>query len=531
MLILQGVTFRHPHRDVLFSDINFTVNKQAKIALTGNNGTGKSTLLKIMAGELQPSAGVVKASTQPYYVPQLFGQFNGITIAQALHIEQKLNALKAILDGMVRDENLVLLNDDWAIEERCAEALAYWQLEALDLRARMSTLSGGQKTKVFLAGIMIHNPELVLLDEPSNHLDADSRSRLYNYIQHARNTLIIVSHDTALLKLLHPVCELNKHGITTYGGNYDFYREQKQLAQEALQQDVKNKEKALRKARETERESIERQQKLDARGKRKQEREGLPTISMKTFQNSAEKSTARMKDVHAGKVDAISEELNLLRKTLPGTDKMKMGFDYTALHKGKILVTAKDLNFGYNDQMLWEEPLNFQVVSGERLVIKGANGCGKTTLIKLLLGSLEPGSGSIERAAASHIYIDQDYSLINNHLSVYQQAQQYNSGALQEHEIKIRLTRFLFIKEDWDKPCSALSGGEKMRLILCCLTIDNHAPDMILLDEPTNNLDLQNIEMLTTAINDYEGTLIVVSHDVYFLKQVKAERSIELKAR
>ncbi|MDB5149150.1 MAG: transporter related, partial [Mucilaginibacter sp.] len=245
-----------------------------------------------------------------------------------------------------------------------------------------------------------------------------------------------------------------------------------------------------------------------------------------TLKNSAEKSTSKMKGIHAEKTGSIAQELSQLRTQLPDIDKMKMDFDNSSLHKGKVLITAKDLNFGYGYQQLWNPPLSFQITSGERLVIRGANGSGKTTLIKILLGQLEPQSGTIERAGVKAIYIDQDYSLINNKLIVYKQAEEFNSGVLQEHDIKIRLNRFLFTKEYWDKPCSALSGGEKMRLMLCSLTISNQAPDMIILDEPTNNLDIQNIEILTAAINDYRGTLIVVSHDEYFLKQVNVEEEI-----
>ncbi|MDM1524333.1 ABC-F family ATP-binding cassette domain-containing protein, partial [Empedobacter sp. 225-1] len=124
--------------------------------------------------------------------------------------------------------------------------------------------------------------------------------------------------------------------------------------------------------------------------------------------------------------------------------------------------------------------------------------------------------------------IDQDYSLINNHLQIYEQAQEFNQTGLQEHEVKIRLDRFLFSKDDWDKPCHTLSGGERMRLMLCCLNIANQSPDIIILDEPTNNLDLQNIEILTNAINEYEGTLIVISHDKTFLQEINIERTIEL---
>ena len=134
----------------------------------------------------------------------------------------------------------------------------------------------------------------------------------------------------------------------------------------------------------------------------------------------------------------------------------------------------------------------------------------------------------IKRVANKAVYIDQDYSLIDNRLSIYEQAQQFNVSALQEHDTKIRLSRFLFWREDWANPCRALSGGERMRLMLCCLTINKQAPDIIVLDEPTNNLDIQNIEILTASINEYRGTLVVVSHDESFLEQVNVERTIQL---
>ncbi|QDW27129.1 ABC-F family ATP-binding cassette domain-containing protein [Pedobacter sp. KBS0701] len=528
MLNLQGASYIHANGDLLFSDLNLSINKHEKIALIGHNGAGKSTLLKILAGKLMPTGGHVKTESTPYYVPQLFGQFNDFTVAQALRIEDKLKALNEILNGEVTDENMFTLNDDWGIEERCAEALSYWRLEDLDLDQKIESLSGGQKTSVFLAGTTIHRPDIVLLDEPTNHLDLEGRNRLYDYIRSTRATLLIVSHDRTLLSQIEKVCELSSRGITLYGGNYDFYAAQKKIENEALNHDLKAKEKALRKAKEVEKESLERQQKLDARGKKKQEKAGLPTISMNTLKNNAEKSTAKLKGVHAEKLDHISAELSQLRSALPDADKMKIGFDQATLHKGKSIVEAKELNYAFRNHFIWKEPISFQVFSGERYVIKGRNGSGKTTLIKLILGQLQPSMGSLNRADINSMYIDQDYSLIDNQLTVYEQAQQYNSGVLQEHEIKTRLNRFLFGKTDWDKTCSALSGGEKMRLILCSLTISNQSPDLMILDEPTNNLDIQNIEILTAAINGYQGTLLVISHDEYFLDQVKVEHTIHL---
>ena len=529
MLTIQNLSYTHPNKELLFGNINLTVNNHEKIALIGNNGVGKSTLLRIIAKELIPCEGQLNLESESYYIPQIFGQFNHLTLAQALMVEDKLNALKGILDGNANEENFSVLNDDWTIDVRCTEALKHWQLSGLDLSQSMETLSGGEKTKVFLAGILIHQPELVLLDEPSNHLDSAGRELLYEYIESTKDTLIIVSHDRKLLNLLNTVCELNPGGIKVYGGNYDFYKEQKQIEINALNQDIQSREKALKNAREKERETLERQRKLDSRANKGASKAGLSKMAINTMKNSAELSTAKIAGVHTEKIGSISRELFQLRSSLSDTDQMKLGFDNSRLHKGKNLFACESINISYNrNAWLWQENLNIQIVSGERIAIYGANGAGKTSLIKVILGRLKPHMGKVYISDNKSVYLDQDYSLINNELSVYEQAQQFNNSALQEHEVKIRLNRFIFAPDQWDKPCRNLSGGERMRLMLCCLSIANQAPDIIVLDEPTNNLDIQNIEILTNAINEYQGTLLVVSHDESFVEQIKVRRRIVL---
>lgn len=528
MVIIQNLSYIHPNKDLLFENINLTIQTQEKTALIGNNGSGKSTLLKIISGKLQSASGSLKVETEPYYMPQIFGQFDHLTIAEALGIADKINALKEILNGNATEENFNLLNDDWLIEERCQEAFAKWKLNDLDLNQKMESLSGGQKTKVFLAGISILDAEFILLDEPSNHLDLESRNLLYEFIKSTPKTLFIVSHDRKLLNLLDTVLELNPNGINVYGGNYDFYSKQKQIENNALQQDIHSKEKALKKAKEKEHETLERAQKTDARGKGKQEKAGVARIMLNTMKNKAENSTSKLKSIHADKTSGISKELQDLRSNVKNFDKMKFGFDNSNLHQGKMLFKAEQINFKYDSKSVWKNDLDLEIVSGERIAIKGENGSGKTTLINLILGEIEVSKGEVFRSDIQAVYIDQDYSLIQNQLSIYEQAQEFNTEGLQEHDVKIRLNRFLFPKESWDKKCEALSGGERMRLMLCCLTIHQTVPDLIVLDEPTNNLDIENIEILTAAINEYEGTLVVVSHDESFLEQVNVNKTIQL---
>ncbi|MDR1369439.1 MAG: ATP-binding cassette domain-containing protein [Dysgonamonadaceae bacterium] len=529
MFTLQNLSYIHPDKELLFDSLSLSVDSKAKIALIANNGMGKSTLLKIIAGQIPPSTGTITVSSKPFYVPQIVGQFDDLSVAQAIGIDSKLNALSAILSGNVSEANLSALNDDWMLEERCSEAFSHWGLSGLALHAKMKTLSGGQKTKVFLAGIKIHNPEIVLLDEPTNHLDGTGRDLLCRFIKETSCTMVVVSHDRMLLNQLEKMCELNRHGIKIYGGNYDFYREQKTLESTALVNSLEDKQKSLRKAKETEREALERQQKREVQGRKNTAKGGLPPILAGARKNNAENSTARLKGVHTDKINIISQELSDLRKEIPDRDKIKFGFDNSSLHQGKILIEAKSVNFAYDEKTVWKNPLSFQILSGERVAIKGGNGSGKTTLLQLILGNIEPTCGVIFRADNKTLYIDQEYSLLNAELSVYEQAQAFNDSALQEYEIKIRLNRFLFSSTFWDKPCAVLSGGERMRLLLCCLTITAQSPDVIVLDEPTNNIDIQNMELFATAVGGYRGTLIAVSHDPYFLKQVNIEREIVLE--
>lgn len=527
-IIIKDLSYTHTDKEVLFSNLNLIINSGEKTALTGNNGCGKSTLMRILAGEASPGTGSVHCSGHLYYVPQHFGQYDDRTVAQVLGIDRKLTALHAILNGDAAEEHFARLDDDWNIEERTQAVLHAWHLDGISLLRPLEGLSGGEKTRLFLAGMELKEPDTLLLDEPTNHLDTAGRKRLYDFVHRTSATVLVISHDRTLLNLLPAICELSRNGLACYGGNYDFYKEQKEVHRNALQQQLEEKEKTLRLARKTAREMEERKARQNTRGEKASIKKGIPRILLGGLKNHAENSSSKLSNVHAEKTDKIQQEITNLKGSLPQTNKLKTDFNASALHIGKILVTAQNINFHYPDSNtnLWTVPLSFQLRSGNRFCIKGDNGSGKTTLLKLITGELTPTGGTIERADFTYIYLDQEYSLIQNEYTVSEQAEAFNLRHLPEHETKTILNRYLFPQDVWNKPCSKLSGGEKMRLAFCCLMIADNTPDLFILDEPTNNLDIESIEIITATIRNYQGTVLAVSHDRDFLKETGIEQEI-----
>lgn len=530
-IIIKDLSYIHSDKEVLFSHLNLIVNPGDKIALIGNNGCGKSTLMQILAGDLTPTSGTVIRPEACYYVPQHFGQYDNRSVAQAMRVDRKLAALHAILNGDASEKHFTQLDDDWNIEERTQAALSAWGMDETDLSRPMNGLSGGEKTRIFLAGMELHGSTVILLDEPTNHLDTAGRERLYDFVRRTSAMLLVISHDRTLLNLLPVTCELSHSGLTYYGGNYDFYKEQKTQLLNALEQQLEEKQKALRLTRKIAREVEERKNKQDVRGEKTSIKKGIPAIMMGGRKQRAENSSSKLSKTHSEKEEKIQQDLSKIRSSLPLAEKLKTNFNSSDLHIGKILVTANEINFHYPEttDKLWKIPLSFQLRSGDRLCIKGNNGSGKTTLLKLIMDELKPTDGNIDCTGFTYIYLDQEYSLIRNERTVLEQVETFNHRRLPEHEVKTILNRYLFPYDVWNKPCSKLSGGEKMRLSFCCLMIADNTPDMFILDEPTNNLDIESIEIITATIRDYAGTVIAISHDKEFLKETMIEQKIELE--
>ena len=552
----------------LFSDISFVINEKDRIALMGKNGAGKSTLLKILAGVRQPTRGKISAPKDSViaYLPQHLMTEDGRTVFQeAAQAFAHLHEMEAEIERLNKEletrtdyesdsymeliENVSALSekfyaiDSTNYEEDVEKALLGLGFVREDFNRQTSDFSGGWRMRIELAKLLLQKPDVLLLDEPTNHLDADGRKRLYNLIRRTSATVLVISHDRTLLNQLPAICELSSQGLTYYSGNYDFYKEQKALQQKALTQQLEEKQKALRLARKVAREVEERKAKQNVRGEKNSIKKGIPRIMMGALKNNAENSSSRLSSIHMEKTEKLQAEMSGIKSSLPQTDKLKTDFNASHLHVGKVLVKAKDVNFHYPSlaaspmettrpeavKELWSSSLTFQLRSGDRLSLKGKNGSGKTTLLKLIMGELHPTGGVMERADFTSVYLDQEYSLVRNERSVLQQAEAFNHRHLPEHEMKTILNRYLFPHDVWNKPCSKLSGGEKMRLSFCCLMIADNTPDMFILDEPTNNLDIESIEIITATIRDYAGTVIAISHDREFLKDTGIEREILLE--
>ncbi|WP_020402300.1 ABC-F family ATP-binding cassette domain-containing protein [Gracilimonas tropica] len=526
-VLLNNISFSYPAGQLLFHNFNFSLEPGEKAALVGDNGTGKSTLLKIIAGLRPPSSGSIQIGSPFWYVPQHIGQFDHFTVAQVLQIQVKLDALHAIEQGSVNQHYFDLIGNDWDFTERYQAALEFWQLPKIPLECRFGLCSGGQKTRLFLAGIQVHQPKLVLMDEPTNHLDDSGRKIVYDFIKTTNCDLLSVSHDRQLLDLCNPIYELSSIGVKKYGGNYSFYEEQKRIETEALEDQIRHAQKTISENKKKHRDTLQRKQKLDARGSKKARKENIPKILAHAMKNKAENSSSKLNEAHLTKIEESREHLNSLREKKRQQNDIKISIQDASIRDGKILFTAKGLNYSYPDSVtVFAEPLRFKIRSGDRIRIKGKNGSGKTTLIKLLKQEIKPTSGILEVKANHVSVLDQEYRFIDRECTILQQVKAANEVSVADHELKAMLHRYLVPKPMWTLKNQFLSGGELMRLSLCCMSLTEEKPEVIILDEPTNNLDLRNLKIFADALSNYSGTLLVVSHDEYFIEEIGLDRTI-----
>ncbi len=527
-LSIKDLSYKHQNGDVLFSGLNFSVKKN-RTGLVGENGTGKSTLLKVILGELKPQKGKVNKEGNFLELPQNFASFAHQSVSDVLGITQKIKALEHIMEGVGTNKELLILDDDWEIKERTQALLEKAALGHLDFDRKISSLSGGETSKLFFTSLLTKKPDLALMDEPTNHLDQESRDFLYSFIKNYPGKLLIISHDRQLLRLMDEIVEIRKNKVEIYGGNFDFYRRQRDIEKKAKMTAFRQAERDYRKAIKKQEDTLDAHRENSRIGARKAKARNFSKFFINRRKMRAEETFKKLKKVHAKCIDRAKDELIKTRAMVIAEGMMHIELRPSEIEKGEKLIFAKNVNYQFeNGDNLWKKKLSLKILGGERWHFAGKNGSGKSTLIKLLTKELDPVVGEITSLATRVGVIDQNITLLKNEKTILQNVIDYAPKHLSEDELRVQLGRFLFYDNDIHKKVKFLSGGERVRAAFACLLATDIAPDLLILDEPNNNLDLNGITQLTNTLKDYAGTIIVISHDKDFIDDVELEKELFL---
>ena len=514
MLRLEHISKIYPTGEVL-KDVNWEVNPGERVGLVGVNGAGKSTQMKIITGEIEPTAGEIirPASLHIAYLTQEFEVEPTRTLreefwtvfTEANQVQQSLAQIELEM-GMAEPDELDKLIHKLDKLQRRFEALDGYGLEAQiekilpemgfnieDGDRLVSSFSGGWQMRISLGKILLQNPDLLLLDEPTNHLDLETIEWLENYLKSLKTPMVIISHDREFLdRLCTKIVETERGVSTTYLGNYSAYLQQKEEAKLAQQT-----------AHERQQKEIEKQQ-----------------VFVERFRASATRSTqAKSREKQLDKIERIEA---------PTANLRSLQFQFPdSVRSGQEVAIIKDLTHTYNDDILFLGA-ELLVERGDRIAFLGPNGCGKSTLLRMIMGIENPEEGVAELGKHNIIpgYFEQnqaealelDKTVME---TIHDEVPDWKNG-----EVRSLLGRFLFSGETVFKKVEALSGGEKARLALAKMLL--RPANLLILDEPTNHLDIPAKEMLEKALQDYDGTVLIVSHDRYFISQV-ANKIVEIR--
>ncbi|MFH0515928.1 ABC-F family ATP-binding cassette domain-containing protein [Streptomyces sp. M41] len=494
-----------------------------RTGLVGVNGSGKSTLLKLIAGELTPADGDVRVAGEVGWLPQNVTLDTALRVDDALGIAAKRAALHAIEAGDVAEEHFETVGDDWDVEERALATLGELGLGHIELDRTIGEVSGGESVLLRLAALLLRRPDVLLLDEPTNNLDLYARRRLYAAVESWPGVMVVVSHDRELLDLVDQIADLRSGEITRYGGNFTAYEEALAIEQEAAERMVRVAEADLKKQK---RELVDAQVKLARRkryGQKMWDSKREPKIVMGARKRAAQESAGKHRIMHEEKLAEAKERLDDAVDAVRDDDEIRVDLPYTAVPPGRGVLTLRDLELRYGARVAG----GFDLHGPERIALIGRNGAGKTTLLRTVAGELAPVAGE----ATAHVplrFLPQRLDVLDGELSVAENVARFAPGAT-NNRIRARLARFLFRGARADQKASTLSGGERFRATLAALMLAEPAPQLLMLDEPTNNLDMASVRQLTTALDSYEGALIVASHDLPFLESIGITRWLMLE--
>ncbi|MFC9078523.1 ABC-F family ATP-binding cassette domain-containing protein [Streptomyces sp. NPDC057062] len=520
-LTCTSLSFSWPDGTSVFDDLQIAFNG-GRTGLVGVNGSGKSTLLKLIAGELVPSAGAVRVTGDVGLLPQNVTLDTSLRVDEALGIAATRRALHAVEAGDVSEEHFTAIGDDWDVEERAEATLGELGLGHIGLDRTIGEVSGGESVLLRLAALLLRRPDVLLLDEPTNNLDLYARRRLYEAVEAWSGVMVLVSHDRELLDRVDQIADLRSGEVTWFGGNFSAYEQALAVEQEAAERTVRAAEADFRKQK---RELVDAQVKLARRkkyGQKMWDQKREPKIVMGARKRAAQESAGKHRIMHEERLAGARERLDEAVEAVRDDDEIRIDLPYTAVPLGRSVLTLRDLELTYGARVEG----TFELRGPERIGLVGRNGAGKTTLLRTIAGELEPLAGE----ATAHVpmrLLPQRLDVLDDTLTVAQNVARFAPGAT-NNRIRARLARFLFRGARADQPAGTLSGGERFRAALAALMLAEPAPQLLILDEPTNNLDMASVRQLTTALESYEGALIVAGHDIPFLESIGITRMVLL---
>ncbi|QII08284.1 ABC-F family ATP-binding cassette domain-containing protein [Rhodococcoides fascians A25f] len=510
-LSVSNLTFSWPDGDPVFDALS-AIFPSGTTGLIGSNGAGKSTLLKLLAGDLTPQHGSISIPGVLGYLRQDVALDPDLPVDSVLAIDHIREALHRIESGMSTEDDFTVVGSAWDIEERALALLDKLGLGNIvgsidDLDRRVGTLSGGEAMLLALTAQLLGEPDVLLLDEPTNNLDRVARERLYTAVDGYSGVLIVCTHDLELLERVDSVAEVRaeRSGVSRlrmFGGNYRHYRsvvDAEQYAARATVRDAKND------VRKQERELIDTRIKLDRRlryGKKMEEQKREPKIIMGARKRAAQESAGKLHGTHNDRVDDARSSLSAAEDLLRDDREIRVDLPATKVHPGQVVLTHEDVH----------------IVGPERIALIGPNGSGKTTLLRTL---------NAAGAVVPWKYLPQRLDVFDESRTVAENVADVAPHATAE-QIRGQLARFLFRGSDADAVVATLSGGERLRAALARILLAEPAPKLLMLDEPTNNLDIASRQHLIEALETFEGALIIASHDRPFLDAIGPTRTIDL---
>lgn len=527
---VAGLSFSWPDGTPVFAGLSFNL-PSSHTGLVAPNGAGKSTLLALLAGCLTPRSGVIDVRGTIGYLPQQARAKAGGTVAELMGVDHELRAVDAVLAGSTDPATFEHADGSWDLRDRIAALLARFDLHDIQLQRSTETLSGGEVAAIALAGRLLRRPDVLLLDEPTNHLDRTRRQALRDVLHAFRGCLVVASHDRDLLDDMEQIAELRTGSVWMVGGAFSAYEAAARLEQAAAEDRQQHLLKELRRERRELQQARERAERRTASAARALPDAGLPRIVAGGRARRAEVSAGKVAGAHSSRIEQARDALHRAQQEARTSTTPSLALPATRVGPTQHVLTLEDIRVGAHESMLWgERGVTLTIRGPERLALTGDNGVGKTTLLRIMAGDLAPTSGERRISTRRVAYLSQQLDQLTPTLSVMENFLRA-APALSDQERADILARLGFRGDRMQLRAEALSGGERVRATLACVLHGDLPPQLFLVDEPTNNLDLSSIKELEQSLLNYEGALVVVSHDSRFLKGIGAERTLRLDKR